>query len=84
MRDDTILVSIMHVNNEIGVVQDIAAIGELCRSKGIIYHVDATQSVGNYQSISKLKVDLFLFLHIKFTDLWVLVRFMFAVNHAFA
>ncbi len=46
MRDDTILVSIMHVNNEIGVVQDIAAIGEMCRARGIIYHVDATQSVG--------------------------------------
>lgn len=59
MRDDTILVSIMHVNNEIGVVQDIAAIGELCRSKGIIYHVDATQSVGKLSiDLSKLKVDL--------------------------
>lgn len=59
MRDDTILVSIMHVNNEIGVVQDIAAIGELCRSKGIIYHVDATQSVGKLPiDLSKLKVDL--------------------------
>lgn len=59
MRDDTILVSIMHVNNEIGVVQDIAAIGELCRSKGIIYHVDATQSVGKLPiELSKLKVDL--------------------------
>ena len=58
MRDDTILVSIMHVNNEIGVVQDIAAIGELCRSKGIIYHVDATQSVGKLPiDLSKLKVD---------------------------
>ncbi|HCZ8286583.1 TPA: IscS subfamily cysteine desulfurase [Proteus mirabilis] len=59
MRDDTILVSIMHVNNEIGVVQDIAVIGELCRSKGIIYHVDATQSVGKLPiDLSKLKVDL--------------------------
>ncbi|MEQ4901575.1 IscS subfamily cysteine desulfurase [Proteus vulgaris] len=59
MREDTILVSIMHVNNEIGVVQDIAAIGELCRSKGIIYHVDATQSVGKLPiDLSKLKVDL--------------------------
>lgn len=59
MRDDTILVSIMHVNNEIGVVQDIAAIGELCSSKGIIYHVDATQSVGKLPiDLSKLKVDL--------------------------
>lgn len=59
MREDTILVSIMHVNNEIGVVQDIAVIGELCRSKGIIYHVDATQSVGKLPiDLSKLKVDL--------------------------
>ncbi len=59
MREDTILVSIMHVNNEIGVVQDIAAIGELCRNKGIIYHVDATQSVGKLPiDLSKLKVDL--------------------------
>lgn len=59
MREETILVSIMHVNNEIGVVQDIAAIGELCRSKGIIYHVDATQSVGKLPiDLSKLKVDL--------------------------
>ncbi|WP_193014816.1 IscS subfamily cysteine desulfurase [Proteus sp. FME41] len=59
MREDTILVSIMHVNNEIGVVQDIAAIGELCRSKGIIYHVDATQSVGKLPiDLSTLKVDL--------------------------
>ncbi len=58
MRDDTILVSIMHVNNEIGVVQDIAAIGEMCRARGIIYHVDATQSVGKLPiDLSQLKVD---------------------------
>lgn len=43
MRDDTITVSIMHVNNEIGVVQDIATIGEMCRARGIIYHVDAAE-----------------------------------------
>ncbi|KAG4079577.1 hypothetical protein HA402_011547 [Bradysia odoriphaga] len=62
MRDDTILVSIMHVNNEIGVVQDIAAIGEMCRARGIIYHVDATQSVGKLPiDLSKLKVDLMSF-----------------------
>lgn len=47
MRDDTIIVSIMHVNNETGIVQDIAAIGELCRAREILFHVDATQSVGN-------------------------------------
>ena len=62
MRDDTILVSIMHVNNEIGVIQDIEAIGELCRPRGIIFHVDATQSVGRVAiDLSKLKVDLMSF-----------------------
>lgn len=62
MREDTILVSIMHVNNEIGVIQDIEAIGELCRSKGIVFHVDATQSVGKVPvDLSKLKVDLMSF-----------------------
>ncbi|MEW5756050.1 MAG: IscS subfamily cysteine desulfurase [Pseudomonadota bacterium] len=59
MRDDTILVSIMHVNNEIGVIQDIAAIGELCRSRGIIFHVDAAQSAGKVEiDMEKMKVDL--------------------------
>ncbi len=62
MREDTILVSIMHVNNEIGVIQDIEAIGELCRSKGIVFHVVATQSVGKVPvDLSKLKVDLMSF-----------------------
>lgn len=62
LRDDTILVSIMHVNNEIGVVQDIAAIGEMCRSRNIIFHVDATQSVGKLPiDLSTLKVDLMSF-----------------------
>ena len=52
----------MHVNNEIGVVQDIAAIGEMCRARGIIYHVDATQSVGKLPiDLSQLKVDLMSF-----------------------
>lgn len=59
MRDDTILVSIMHVNNEIGVVQNIAAIGELCRSRKILLHVDAVQSVGKVPvDVEALKVDL--------------------------
>lgn len=62
IREDTILISIMHVNNEIGVVQDIAAIGEICRERGIIFHVDATQSVGKLPiDLSKLKVDLMSF-----------------------
>ncbi|MFM5175321.1 IscS subfamily cysteine desulfurase [Aeromonas caviae] len=59
LRDDTILVSIMHANNEIGVVQDIAAIGELCRSRKILLHVDAVQSVGKIPvDVEALKVDL--------------------------
>lgn len=62
MRDDTILVSIMHVNNEIGIIQDIDAIGELCRARGIIFHVDATQSVGKLPiDLGKLNVDLMSF-----------------------
>ncbi|WP_272572553.1 IscS subfamily cysteine desulfurase [Providencia sp. PROV258] len=62
IREDTILISIMHVNNEIGVIQDIEAIGELCRSKGIIFHVDATQSVGKLPiDLNALKVDLMSF-----------------------
>ena len=59
MRDDTILVSIMHVNNETGIIQDIAAIGELCREKGIIFHVDAAQSAGKVEiDVEAMKVDL--------------------------
>ena len=62
LRDDTILVSIMHVNNEIGVVQDIAAIGDLLRGKGIIFHVDAAQSAGKLAiDLSHLSVDLMSF-----------------------
>ncbi len=59
LRDDTILVSVMHVNNEIGVIQDISAIGELCRSKKIIFHVDAAQSAGKIPiDMKTMKVDL--------------------------
>ena len=59
MRDDTVLVSIMHVNNEIGVIQDIAAIGEMCRARKIIFHVDAAQSAGKIKiDLQELKVDL--------------------------
>ena len=62
IRPDTVLVSIMHVNNEIGVIQDIAAIGEICREKGIIFHVDAAQSTGKVAiDLQKLKVDLMSF-----------------------
>ncbi len=59
IRDDTILVSIMHVNNEIGVIQDIAAIGDVCRSRGIIFHVDAAQSAGKVAiDVQAIKADL--------------------------
>ncbi|HGX93222.1 MAG TPA: IscS subfamily cysteine desulfurase [Candidatus Tenderia sp.] len=62
LRDDTILVSIMHVNNEIGVIQDIAAIGELTRSRNILFHVDAAQSAGKVAiDLQTLKVDLMSF-----------------------
>jgi len=59
LRDDTILVSIMHVNNEIGVIQDIEAIGNICREHKILFHVDAAQSVGKVPfNLSELPVDL--------------------------
>jgi len=62
MRPDTILVSIMHVNNEIGVVQDIQKIGELTRSKGVLFHVDAAQSAGKVTiDMATMKVDLMSF-----------------------
>jgi len=62
LRDDTILVSIMHVNNEIGVIQDIAAIGEITRERNIIFHVDAAQSAGKVPiDLQALKVDLMSF-----------------------
>jgi cysteine desulfurase len=59
MREDTVLVSIMHVNNEIGVIQDVAAIGELCREKKVIFHVDAAQSAGKLPiDVQEMKIDL--------------------------
>ena len=62
LRDDTILVSIMHVNNEIGVIQDIAAIGKLLQGKGIVFHVDAAQSTGKLPiKLRDLHVDLMSF-----------------------
>ncbi|TXJ03630.1 MAG: IscS subfamily cysteine desulfurase [Neisseriales bacterium] len=62
IRPDTILISVMYVNNEIGVVQDVAAIGNLCREKGIIFHVDAAQAVGKVKfSLADLNVDLMSF-----------------------
>ena len=62
IREDTTVVSIMHVNNEIGVIQDIAAIGELCRENKIVFHVDAAQSAGKVPiDLGELKVDLMSF-----------------------
>ena len=62
MRDDTTLVSIMHVNNEIGVIQDIKAIGELTRARKILFHVDAAQSAGKVPiDLEDIKVDLMSF-----------------------
>ena len=62
LRPDTIVVSVMLVNNEIGVIQDIAAIGEMTRRRGIVFHVDAAQATGKVPiDLSTLKVDLMSF-----------------------
>ena len=62
IRPDTVLVSVMMVNNEIGVIQDIVAIGNLCRENGIIFHVDAAQATGKVAiDLEKLPVDLMSF-----------------------
>ena len=62
LRDDTTVVSVMHVNNETGVIQDIAAIGEICRERKIVFHVDAAQSVGKVAiDLEAMKVDLMSF-----------------------
>jgi cysteine desulfurase len=59
LRPDTILVSVMYVNNEIGVIQDIPAIGALCRERGIVFHVDAAQATGKVRiDLRELSVDL--------------------------
>ncbi|MEW5903372.1 MAG: IscS subfamily cysteine desulfurase [Pseudomonadota bacterium] len=62
LRKDTVIVSVMLVNNEIGVIQDIAAIGEMCRERGILFHVDAAQATGKVEiDLQQLKVDLMSF-----------------------
>lgn len=62
IREDTTLVSLMHVNNEIGVINDIAAIGEVCRAKKVFFHVDAAQSAGKIEiDLDAMKVDLMSF-----------------------
>lgn len=59
LREDTILVSLMHVNNEIGVITDIASIGEITRKNGVLFHVDAAQSAGKVEiDLTNTKVDL--------------------------
>lgn len=62
IREDTTIVSLMHVNNEIGVVNDIAALGEVCRERKVFFHVDAAQSAGKIEiDLSEMKVDLMSF-----------------------
>src|SRR5205809_5233919 len=62
LRPDTILASVMYVNNEIGVIQDIPALGEICRGRGIIFHVDSAQATGKVPvDLGALKVDLMSF-----------------------
>lgn len=62
LREDTVLVSLMHVNNEIGTINDVAAIGELTRSRGVLLHVDAAQATGKVEiDLEKMKVDLMSF-----------------------
>ncbi len=59
LRDDTLLVSLMHANNETGVLNDIGAIGDICRQRGVLFHVDAAQSVGKVAlNLGELAVDL--------------------------
>ena len=62
LRPDTIVASVMFVNNEIGVIQDIAALGEICRARGIVFHVDSAQASGKVPiDLAALKVDLMSF-----------------------
>lgn len=62
LRDDTLLVSVMHVNNETGVIQDLPSIGNLCREAGVLFHVDAAQSAGKIDiDLAELPVDLMSF-----------------------
>ena len=59
IRPDTILLSVMFVNNEIGVIQDVVALGNLCREKGVIFHVDAAQATGKVEiDMTRLPIDL--------------------------
>lgn len=62
IRPDTILISVLYVNNEIGVIQDVSTIGKMCRERGIIFHVDSAQAVGKIDiNLTELQVDLMSF-----------------------
>jgi cysteine desulfurase len=62
LREDTLLASVMHVNNEIGVIQDLQALGDICRARGVLLHVDAAQSAGKVAiDLARLPVDLMSF-----------------------
>lgn len=85
LRPDTILVSIMFVNNEIGVIQPIAEIGEICRAKGIVFHVDAAQATGKVLvDLQALKVDLMSFPRTRPMARKALVRYSCAGSRGFA
>ena len=59
LRDDTLITSVMHVNNELGTINDVAAIGELCREKNVLFHVDAAQSFGKLEiNVATMAIDL--------------------------
>ncbi|QJC31777.1 aminotransferase class V-fold PLP-dependent enzyme [Enterobacteriaceae endosymbiont of Donacia tomentosa] len=67
IKNETILISIMHINNEIGIIQNIEKISEICKEKNIIFHVDATQSVGKYPlNLKNINIDLLSFSAHKF------------------
>lgn len=85
LREDTILVSLMMVNNELGTITDIAAIGEITREAGVVFHVDGAQAVGKVLiDLATTKVDLMSFLVTKRTALKVLAHCSSAVSHVCA
>lgn len=85
IRPDTVLASVMFVNNEVGVIQPIAELGEICREKGIIFHVDAAQATGKVEiDLAKLKVDLMSFCAHKTYGPKVSARCMCAASRVFA
>jgi cysteine desulfurase len=85
LRPDTIVVSVMLVNNEIGVIQPIAEIGEICRARGILFHVDAAQATGKVAiDLAALKVDLMSFRRTRPTARKGSARCTCGANRAFA